>query len=71
MSFPNTSGPFQPPPRQERPEHSGPEAAPCRRCGHRARSHPDSDYCVARGRWWRRCQCTGYTGFDAADPEVR
>jgi hypothetical protein len=25
MTFPNTSGPFQPPPRQERPKHSGPE----------------------------------------------
>jgi hypothetical protein len=67
MSYPNTSGPFQPPPRQERPEHSGPEAAPCTRCRHRARSHLDSGSCSARGRWWRRCQCRGYAGFDAAD----
>jgi hypothetical protein len=69
------SVPFPPnPPNQgplplgPRSEYGGPEAVPCTRCGHRARSHPDSGSCSARGRWWRRCQCSGYTGFDTADP---
>ena len=31
-------------------------------------AHADSASCSARGRWWRRCRCSGYTGFDAADP---
>jgi hypothetical protein len=69
MSFPPNPGNIGPPPPGPHPfEHSGPEAAPCMRCGHRARLHLDSGACSARGRWWRRCQCEGYTGFDAADP---
>jgi hypothetical protein len=59
---------FGPPPPGPHASHSGPEAAPCTRCGHRDRSHPDSRSCAARGRWWRRCQCTGYSGFDAVYP---
>ena len=48
---------------------TGPEAAPCARCGHRARKHGDSGSCSARDRWWRRCQCQGFTALDTADPE--
>ena len=49
------------------PGHSGPETILCIRCGHSARSHPDSSSCSHRGLWWRRCRCSGYTGFDSAD----
>jgi hypothetical protein len=49
------------------PEHSGPETVLCTCCGHSARSHRDSSSCSHRGRWWRRCLCTGYTGFDSVD----
>ncbi len=62
---------FGPPPPGPRPfAHSGPETAPCTRCGHRARVHLDSDSCSGRVRWWRHCQCSGYTGFDVADPAL-
>jgi hypothetical protein len=30
--------------------------------------HHDSGSCSARGLWWRRCRCSGYTGFDSAEP---
>jgi hypothetical protein len=46
-------------------KQSGSEAMLCTRCGHSARSHRDSSSCSHRGRWWRRCQCGGYTGFDS------
>jgi hypothetical protein len=49
------------------PEHTGPETMLCTCCGHSARSHPDSTSCSHRGRWWRRCMCSGYTGFDSVD----
>jgi hypothetical protein len=71
-------GPLTPPPgsmspREARlaaglgPEQTGPETILCTRCGHSARSHPDSSSCSHRVRWWRRCPCAGYTGFDSAD----
>ena len=34
---------------------SGPDAMLCIRCGHSARSHPDSSSCSHRGRRLRRC----------------
>ncbi len=34
---------------------------PCGRCTHRASAHHDPVSCSARGRWWRRCRCSGYT----------
>jgi hypothetical protein len=46
---------------------SGPDAVLCTRCGHSARSHPDSKSCSHRGRWWRRCRCSGYTGLDSVN----
>jgi hypothetical protein len=49
------------------PERGGPETVLCIHCGHSARSHPDSSSCSHRGRWWRRCRCSGYTGFDSTD----
>ena len=68
--------PFPPnPPNQgplplHRPDpRSGPEAAACARCGHRARLHRGSGSCSARGRWWRRCQSQGFTGLDTTPPE--
>ena len=45
--------------RVPRPELSGPDATPCGRCGHRRDSHLPS--CFVRGRWWRRCRCSGDT----------
>jgi hypothetical protein len=65
---PNLPNLGPPPPGPHVYDHSGSEATPCTRCGHRDRSHPDSTSCSARGRWLRRCQCTGYIGFDADDP---
>ena len=50
-----------------RPDVSEPEAAPCARCGHRADSHLHPDSCSARGRWSRRCRCSGYTRSESAD----
>ena len=47
------------------PEHGGPENLLCTCCGHSALSHPDSSSCSHRVRRWRRCRCTGYTGFDS------
>ncbi len=49
------------------PDASRPEAVPCARCGHRADSHPHAGYCSVRGRWWRRCRCSGYTRLESAD----
>ena len=71
MSFPFPQNPphVGPVPRKPDPASSGAEAAPCTRCGHRAREHHDSASCSARGRWLRRCQCSGYTGFDSAPKE--
>jgi hypothetical protein len=69
MSFPFQNPPNQGPlPMRAQPAGGGPEDAPCTRCGHRARSHRNSASCAARGHWWRRCRCTGYTGFDSAEP---
>jgi hypothetical protein len=70
MSFPFPQNPpnFGPLPSGPGPDYSGPGTAPCTRCGHRVRSHHDSSSCSARSRWWRRCQCSGYTGFDSASP---
>lgn len=47
------------------PGAGGPEAAPCARCGHRADSHLHPGSCSVRGRWWRRCRCSGYTRSDS------
>ena len=44
-----------------RPDASEPAAVPCTRCGHRADSHLHPGSCSVRGRWWRRCRCSGYT----------
>jgi hypothetical protein len=63
---PPSQGPL---PRPGPDPRAGPEAAPCVSCGHRARLHRGSGSCSARGRWWKRCQCSGYTGFDTAAPE--
>jgi len=48
-------------------EQSDPGSVLCTCCGHSARSHPDSSSCSHRVRRWRRCRCTGYTGFDSVD----
>jgi len=32
----------------------------CGRCGHHASAHPRATSCSVRGRWWRRCRCSGY-----------
>jgi hypothetical protein len=48
---------------------SGPGAAVCARCDHRARFHVRSGRCKARGRLWQRCKCTGFTGFDSSAPD--
>ncbi len=39
----------------------------CGRCGHHADAHYDGTGCSVRGRWWRRCRCSGYIRFDAGD----
>jgi len=38
----------------------------CARCGHDAGAHRNPASCSVRGRWWRRCRCTGYLRSDAA-----
>ena len=48
-------------------ERSVSETMLCTCCGHSAGKHPDSTSCSARRRWWRRCLCTGYTGFDSVE----
>jgi len=56
------------------PGTGGPEPTPCVRCGHRADSHLHPGSCSVRGRWWRRCRCTGYARPDSATlltPEPR
>jgi len=71
MSMPNSGGwspnpfGFTPGPRADPSE---PEARPCARCGHRADSHDRPGSCTVRGRWWRRCPCSGYTGLGSAAP---
>lgn len=40
----------------------------CERCGHRADAHHDATSCSVRGRWWRRCRCSGYMRPDPAAP---
>jgi hypothetical protein len=46
----------------------------CGRCGHQASGHHDAVSCSVparlRGRWWRRCRCSGYIKFDPAAPPV-
>jgi len=32
----------------------------CERCQHRASAHHTATSCSARGRWRRRCKCSGY-----------
>jgi len=64
---PNPRDPGPPPPGLS-PDYSDPTAVPCTRCGHRAGSHRAPGPCRARARWWRRCPCPGYLGFDSADP---
>jgi hypothetical protein len=51
-----------------RPDPSEPSATTCALCGHRADSHHHAGSCSVRGRWWRRCQCRGYTRFDSTTP---
>jgi hypothetical protein len=41
---------------------------PCERCHHRASEHHHATSCSARGRWGRRCKCSGYTRVDSTDP---
>lgn len=53
-----------------RPDASGPETRPCARCGHRADSHLHPGSCSVRGRWWRRCRCTGYTTRASMTPQA-
>ena len=36
---------------------------PCGRCLHRASEHHNATSCSVRGRWRRRCKCSGYTRF--------
>ena len=36
----------------------------CARCFHRASSHRSPTSCSVRGRWRRRCKCSGYTRPD-------
>lgn len=37
------------------------DVPPCGRCLHRAGAHHNAASCSVRGRWRRRCKCTGYT----------
>ncbi len=46
------------------------DTPPCARCGHRAGSHLNPGSCSARGRWWRRCRCSGYAALDSAAPQA-
>jgi len=41
---------------------------PCARCGHQAKAHHNATRCSVRGRWWRRCRCSGYLRSDSATP---
>ncbi len=40
----------------------------CGHCGHHADAHYNGTGCSVRGRWWRRCRCSGYIKFDPAAP---
>ena len=40
----------------------------CGRCLHRAGEHHNATSCSVRGRWLRRCKCSGYTRFDSTTP---
>jgi hypothetical protein len=53
-----------------RSDASTPEAAPCARCGHRTDSHLHQGSCSVRGRWWRRCRCTGYATRDSVTSQA-
>ncbi|MGO8886103.1 MAG: hypothetical protein ACLP3Q_18335 [Streptosporangiaceae bacterium] len=33
----------------------------CERCHHHADAHLKANSCSVRGRWLRRCRCSGYT----------
>jgi len=44
------------------------DVPPCARCLHRASAHHDATNCFDRGRWGRRCHCSGYTRFDSTTP---
>lgn len=43
---------------------------PCGRCLHRASEHHNATGCSVRGRWLRRCKCSGYTRFKPATPQA-
>jgi hypothetical protein len=43
---------------------------PCACCGHRADSHLNPGSCSVRGRWWRRCRCSGYIALDWTTPQA-
>ncbi len=44
------------------------DVPPCERCLHRASDHHNATSCSARGRWGRRCGCSGYIRFDSTTP---
>jgi hypothetical protein len=52
------------------PDASGPEAAPCARCGHRADSPFAPGFLLGPGPLVaaRHCRCSGYTRPDSATP---
>ena len=52
------------------PGASGPEADALCALGHRADSHLHPGSCSVRGRWWRRCRCTGYAARDPMTPQA-
>jgi len=68
MPIPPNPRDLGPPPPGLGPDYRDPTATPCTRCGHRDGSHRAPGLCRARVRWWRRCPCGGYTGFDSTDP---
>jgi len=45
--------------------HVGDDIPVCGRCGHHAGSHRNVTSCSVRGRWWRRCRCSGYIRSDS------
>jgi hypothetical protein len=40
----------------------------CGRCLHQAGAHHHATSCSVRGRWLRRCKCTGYIRPEATPP---
>ena len=69
MSMPNMNMPnWTPVPRAPDVKDDIP---PCGRCRHRAREHRNATSCSVRGRWLRRCKCSGYTRFDGYSAGAR